>query len=452
MAYTKIWSIKTRLDSSLNYIVNPEKTKYHLDMEAAEDVEKYIRNDDKTEQGLYVKSFNCRKDAYKRMLKTQKKFGKHNRKNGVIAYHIVQSFKDFETTPEIAHQAGLEFAQRLFADNYEVVVATHLDQDHYHNHIIINSVSFKSGKKYRNNFKDYFGDIRGISDDICRKHCLSVIENPKHRGMKYAEAMAEKKGDSIRCQVRRDIDEIIKSSYTMKDFWRNLEKRGFVMKRFGAKYKFTSFVPPYGDRAIRLDKLGKHYTEEAIQERIIAARNGIQMASPSDMYKGGFDFDSQYKHYESKKLKGFVALYYHYLYLFGKIKKKQVPQRVSFYLRDEIVKLERYQKQFKFLYNNNIETVADLTAHHRKAEARIDELITQRKALYEERTEENTDEVKSKAKEINTELTTLRSELRMCKAIYSDVEKITQKKQQADSLQQQAEMEVMQNEHKRRSR
>lgn len=121
-------------------------------------------------------------------------------------------------------------------------------------------------------------------------------------------------------------------------------------------------------------------------------------------------------------------------------------------MRDEIVKLERYQKQFKFLYNNNIETVADLTEHHRKAEARIDELTTQRKQLYSERTEENADEIKNKAKEINTELTTLRSELRMCKAIYSDVEKIKQRKQQADSLQEQAEMEVMQNEHKRRSR
>ncbi len=136
MAYTKIWSIKTRLDCSLSYIVNPEKTKYRLDMEAVEDVEKYIRNNDKTEQGLYVKAFNCGRDAYKRMLKTQKKFGKYGRKNGVLAYHLVQSFKDFETTPEIAHQAGIEFAKKLFADNYEVVVATHLDQDHYHNHII----------------------------------------------------------------------------------------------------------------------------------------------------------------------------------------------------------------------------------------------------------------------------------------------------------------------------
>ena len=451
MAYTKIWSIKTRLDCSLSYIVNPEKTKYRLDMEAVEDVEKYIRNDDKTEQGLYVKAFNCGRDAYKRMLKTQKKFGKYGRKNGVLAYHLVQSFKDFETTPEIAHQAGIEFAKKLFADNYEVVVATHLDQDHYHNHVIINAVSFKSGKKYRNSFKDYFGDIRGVSDEICRKYCLSVIEQPKHKGMHYKEYMAEQTGDSSRSQVLRDIDEIIKSSYTMKEFWRNLEKRGFEIKRFGAKYKFISFIPPYGKKAIRLDKLGRHYTEEAIRERVIAARNGIQMASPSER-KGGFDFDRQYSHIAHKKLRGFTALYYHYLYLFGKIKKKQVPQRGSFFLRDEIAKLERYQKQFKFLYDNKIETLADLTAYHTRTENRISELTAQRKQLYAGRTEENEDAVKAKAKEINADLCALRSELRMCKAIYAESQNIPQKIQQAETLQRQAEMEVMQDEHKRRSR
>ena len=278
-----------------------------------------------------------------------------------------------------------------------------------------------------------------------------MIEHPKHKGMHYKEYMAEQTGDSIRSQVRRDIDEIIKSSYTMKEFWRNLEKRGFEMKRFGAKYKFISFIPPYGTKAIRLDKLGKQYTEEAIQQRVIAARNGIQMASSSER-KGGFDFDRQYSHIAHKKLRGFTALYYHYLYLFGKIKKKQVPQRVSFFLRDEIAKLERYQKQFKFLYGNKIETLADLTAYHTRTEHRIDELTAQRKQLYAGRTEENEAAVKAKAKEINAALCALRSELRMCKAIYAESQNIPQKIQQAETLQRQAEMEVMQDEHKRRSR
>ena len=67
------------------------------------------------------------------MLETQEAFGKSRRKNGVLAYHLVQSFKDFETTPEIAHKCGLELVERLFADKYEVMLATHLDHDHLHN-------------------------------------------------------------------------------------------------------------------------------------------------------------------------------------------------------------------------------------------------------------------------------------------------------------------------------
>ena len=76
MGYTKIWSIKTRLDTSLGYIENPEKTKYNLDLNAAEKVEKYIIDDKKTEKGLYVEAFNCGKDAYRRMIQTQERYGK----------------------------------------------------------------------------------------------------------------------------------------------------------------------------------------------------------------------------------------------------------------------------------------------------------------------------------------------------------------------------------------
>ena len=195
MAITKIWSVKSRLDTSLKYIANPDKTTLQPDIEAVEGVIKYIKNNDKTEQCKYVKAYNCTVDkAFSEMMETQEFFGKAGRKNSVLAYHLVQSFKDFETTPEIAHKCGLELAERLFADKYEVVVATHLDHKHLHNHIIINAVSYLDGYKYRNNFKDYFIDIRGISDAICRENCLSVIDHPQRRGMHYGEWLALKEG------------------------------------------------------------------------------------------------------------------------------------------------------------------------------------------------------------------------------------------------------------------
>ena len=454
MAITKIWTVKSRLDSSLNYIANPDKTSIKPDIDAVEGVIKYIKNEDKTENCLYVKAYSCTMDnPYADMIDTQEFFGKAGHKNAVLAYHLVQSFKDFETTPEIAHKCGLELAERLFADKYEVVVATHLDHKHLHNHLIINSVSYTDGYKYRNNFKDYFVDIRGISDAICIENCLSVIENPQRRGMHYAEWLALKEGrPTIRGSIRRDIDEIIKCSYTMEQFWNNLKKRDFVIHRKGPNIKYTSIIAPNAKCPMRLDNLGKGYSEAEILERIIATRNGIITAAPSEMPKRQYKFRGNIKNVKGKKLKGFVALYFHYLYLFKKIQRKQTPQRVSFFMRDEMIKFDRYQKQFKFLFTHNIETGEDLQKYQKDKEAEVEILITRRKNLYEERNDENCDEVKDQAKEINAELNELRKEIRLCKAIFKDSYKIAEKKRQALALQKQAEKEMRENEHKRRSR
>ena len=454
MAITKIWSVKSRLDTSLNYISNPDKTSVKPDIDAREGVIKYIKNKDKTEQCKFVSAFGCSEDyAFSDMVATQMMFERNRRKNGVVAYHIVQSFKDFETTPEIAHKCGQELVKRLFEGKYECVLATHLDHAHIHNHIIINATSYFDGTKYKNNFKDYFIDIRGISDQICRENCLSVIDKPQRRGMHYGEWLALKEGrPTIRGSIRRDIDEIIKCSYTMEQFWQNLKKRGFVIHRKGPNIKHTSIIAPNAKRPMRLDNLGKGYSEAEILERIIATRNGIITAAPSEMPKKQYKFRGNIKNVKGRKLKGFVALYFHYLYLFKKIQRKQTPQRVSFFMRDELIKFDRYQKQFKFLFSHGIETGEDLQKYQKDKEAEVEILITRRKKLYEERTDENCDEVKDQAKEINAELNELRKEIRLCKAVFKDSYKIAEKKRQALALQKQADKELRENEHKRRSR
>ena len=454
MAITKIWSVKSRLDTSLNYISNPDKTSVKPDIDAREGVIKYIKNKDKTEQCKFVSAFGCSEDyAFSDMVATQMMFERNRRKNGVVAYHIVQSFKDFETTPEIAHKCGQELVKRLFEGKYECVLATHLDHAHIHNHIIINATSYFDGTKYKNNFKDYFIDIRGISDQICRENCLSVIDKPQRRGMHYGEWLALKQGrPTIRGTIRRDIDEIIKCSYTMEQFWNNLKKRGFVIHRKGPNIKYTSIIAPNAKRPMRLDNLGKGYSEAEILQRIIATRNGIITAAPSEMPKKQYKFKGNLKNVKGKKLKGFIALYFHYLYLFKKIERKQTPQRVSFFMREEMIKFDRYQRQFKFLFSHDIETGEDLHKYQKDKETEVEILITQRKKLYEERTDENCDEVKEKAKEINAELNEIRKEIRLCKAIFKDSYKIAEKKRQALALQKQADKELRENEHKRRSR
>ena len=167
-----------------------------------------------------------------------------------------------ETTPELAHEAGVEFARRLLGDKYEAVICTHINKEHLHCHIVFNSVSFVDGVKYRNAFKDYFEDIRGISNEVSRKYGFSVIQ-PEGSGQHYAEWNAERSGKTtIRDLVRQDLDAAIAASFTFASLLDILRKRGYTVK-YGSNVKYTAVKPPGGARFLRLDSLGEDYTEEA---------------------------------------------------------------------------------------------------------------------------------------------------------------------------------------------
>lgn len=129
-------------------------------------------------------------------------------------------------TPEQAHAIGVEFAKRMFGERYEVVIGTHLDQAHTHNHIVINAVSFQDGKRYHSSPESYYGEIRAASDALCREHQLSVI-TPQEHGKAYAEWKAEKAGKpTLRSMIRADIDSVIENAYSFETFLLLLEKRG----------------------------------------------------------------------------------------------------------------------------------------------------------------------------------------------------------------------------------
>ena len=428
MATTKIWDIKGRVDTLINYAANPEKTegnKYtERQIQALHDIMDYASDDYKTERSLFVSGVNTTPDmAKQKMHQTKLRYGKMD---GIVAFHAIQSFKPGETTPDIAHEIGKRLAKEMWGDRFEVVIATHLNKEHLHNHFVINSVSFLDGMKYYDNTANY-NKMKRISDRLCYEYNLSVIENPKSKGKHYAEWLAEKNGyPTIRGQIRDEIDSIIEGSYTMQSFWKELKCRGYEVKNTG---KYIALKPTYAQKYIRLDKLGKYYTPDAINERIIAARNGIKLL---DINKPKPDYNAWLEKYEPIKLKGFKALYYHYLYLFGKIRKKETPQRVSFFLREELIKFERYQKQFHFLYDNDIETSGQLIEIKFESEYRISELTLQRSRLYHK------PDSKGEIADINTELKDLRAKVRMCNNILIDSERINEKYNEAQRLEQEA--------------
>ena len=149
MATTSIWAVKDNLNRVLNYASNPLKTKETdsgYEYEGLENVIDYAVNDDKTERQLYVSGLNCHPSTVLQQMEQTKRNA--HKEDGVLAFHAYQSFLPGEVTAETAHQIGLELAHQMWGDDFEVLVCTHTDKKHFHNHFVINSVSWQRTKDF----------------------------------------------------------------------------------------------------------------------------------------------------------------------------------------------------------------------------------------------------------------------------------------------------------------
>ncbi len=419
MATTAIWKVKGNVGQVVNYAANPDKTTLTTaDLQGLRDVMDYAIQDCKTEEQRYVSGVNCAPEiAREQMMMVKRQFGKEG---GITAFHGYQSFAPGEVTSEQAHEIGVELPQRLWGDKFQVVVATHLDREHIHNHFVLNSVSFVDGKKY-NDCKSTYAFMRQTSDQLCREHGLSVIEEPERgRTMSYDTWEAQQMGKPTWYgQIRRDVDACIARSFLFEHFLSNLKKQGYAVK-LG---KYIAVRPPGKERFVRLKTLGDDYTEEAIRERIRAhelpPRRSIPRPAPKRNYK------IQHK---PQKLTGFRALYFHYLYLLGKLKRPTASSRCRRYMTDEIIKFDRYVEQAKLLMKYRIDTWEQLSMLEEAVQSELDALCNQRKGLYTARRKNPTDTDLSPAiLSINRSIRTLRLELKVCGRIEADGPAIRQK-------------------------
>ena len=261
MAYTSIIPV-SRLDNSITYIRNKDKTtKKGQSAGSLEEAIDYAMNRDKTERSIFEDAIGCVcETAYQDMVATKKRYHKMD---GVQGFHLVQSFAKGEVTPELAHRIGMELAKRLLQGKYEAVITTHLNTEHYHNHIVFNSVSMEDGKKYHSNSRSYYEDVRKASDALCLKYGLSVIEPKNGKGKSYAQWMAEQDGKPTwRTSIRLDIRDAVAESFTWKQFLEQMKQRGYQWK---LNRKYIALKAPGMERYIRLRSLGKHYSEESMQ-------------------------------------------------------------------------------------------------------------------------------------------------------------------------------------------
>ena len=449
MAVTSIWPTKGRVDQVINYARNPEKTTERSFGEQAalhtiDGVVEYAADEMKTEQRSYVSCLNCREDtAAAQFMETKRFWGKLD---GRVCYHGYQSFKADEVTAETAHEIGVKLAQELWGDRFEVVIATHCNTGHYHNHFVINSVSFTDGYKFYNSHADY-ARMREVSDRLCREFAISVIENPGGRGKHYGEWLAEKNGKPTRKgSIRADIDRAILASTTERDFIRVMTEMGYVFKtrgESGAPLKYPALKPPDAKGYFRFHKLGEGYTLEEIKERIL---QNVRRQIPFPEAERTSVRRCRMRGKPTKKLTGLRALYFRYCYELHIIEKHPASvKRVSFLLREDVARLNRLDAETRFLGRAGIETIGELTAYREKAAAQMTALTNRRQTLRNQLRRLSrqgdtlaADAVRAQIKDVSQRLKTLRKEVVLCDGI---AQRSGQVKENLELLKKQQEIE-----------
>lgn len=247
MAITKIHPIKATLNFAIDYITDTKKT----------------------DEQILVSTNKCHSvSAHTQFLKRREE---QNTRGNVLARHLIQSFLPGETTPEIAHQIGLELCEKILKGEYEFILSTHIDKGHIHNHIIFNNVNMATGKCYQSNKRSYH-QIRYQSDKLCKEYNLSVIDEYyerfkkkyKSNGKSWYENEQAKNGSSWKSKLQFDIDRMIAQSKDWAEFTQKMTELGYEIK-YG---KHIAFKQNGKERFTRAKTIGADYTEDRIKKRI----------------------------------------------------------------------------------------------------------------------------------------------------------------------------------------
>ena len=410
MATTGFWPVKGHLRDVLVYADNPDKTTdpAYVDEDLRQTLQ-YAAADRKTDRQMYVSALNCPKQqAYEWMTETKKRFGKMG---GNVAYHGYQSFRTGEVTPQEAHEIGLETARRLWGDSYEVLVTTHLNTDNLHNHFVVNSVSFRTGRKYENHQRDHYR-LREISDELCREHGLSVIERPSRRSESYAEWRLHQNGQCTRKDIlRMDFEEALSKALDLDNLYDLMEQRGYTVYLHS---KYPSFLPEGGKKPLRLKRNGKSLTEddlEALLDESLTDPDSVIISHK--VYKPNIPYGKQH---------GFKALYLSWMYVLGILGQgKQITYRVPY---AELQKFEQYKRQQEYIDKYGIDTDIQLADRMKALKTEEADLTGKRAALRLEKRKGTA--AKEDVSALTARLCAVRKELDICGKIAANAPRMKQ--------------------------
>lgn len=416
MATTGLWKVTSRLDKVIEYISDAEKTHNEEFLKSLHNVIDYAKADYKTEKQYYVSSLNCGVEtAFEEMIQTKKGY---NKVNGILGYHGFQSFKEGEVTPELAHEIGVRLAEEMWGDRFEVIISTHLNTNHIHNHFVLNSVSFKDGKKYYDK-RETQAELRHISDSLCAEYGLSVLEEKPCRNSRinyanYYKGMVAR--STYHSTSKEDVDRAIGQAYDYKDFLNLLRAMNYtVTVRYG---KISIIRPPY-KRNIRIERaFGEEYSINNIIERIKTTHLQREVfINAKNVYKKFLNKPQNKKN----KVGGIYGLYMYYCYLLNVYPQEHPTKRISPAIRADVRKMDMLAEEARMLSSKKIKTYKELNEYKIYLENNMNDLKEKREIINlrsrKIESKEEKENLQQTILELNMEISSLRKEIGLCKDI-----------------------------------
>ena len=312
----------------------------------------------------------------------------------------------------------------MWGDEYQIVVTTHLNTENVHNHIVVNSVSFKTGRKFENHVSDHYR-LREISDAICDERGKSVLKEAAFYGGEKGTYWAHQKGQlTHRDILRRDVDEAIAHCATYNSFARYLRGLGYEFRR-DAYGNNPSVIAPGWTRAVRLKSLGPQYTPEAIHDRLLANHSKPELYCIIYPQRKRTPLMAiEYAYREARKMDGLQLIFAIFLELLkvctgnNLAENKVLP--LSPLLREEVRKLDQYIEDHQFLCDCHIDTAEELSAFQASTTAKLAELEKQREQIrnrIRRAPETEKAQLKEQAKALTSQITPLRKQLKIADRI-----------------------------------
>ena len=337
----------------------------------------YITDEEKTQYGALVGSHNCNVDSVlQEMLATKRKFGKIDKRQG---YHFIISFKKQEVRPETAMEITQKFVERYFGDDFQCLYATHDNTEHVHSHILFNSVSWRTGKKYRYEKGDWAREIQPIVNELCKEYGLSIQDIEIG-----AEEKSLKKWDKTKQgifkwnhQISLDVEDSISFATGYENFLKLMELKGYEVKQKNGE----TFLKPMGEkRFIRLTDISGDYTKETIERKIENSIryeiNKIENRTPRII-----GCRKNYRKYipPTSYQKVFIAK----MYRTGQLKRKPYSQMWKY--REEVARFEKLQSQYLYLCKYSVRSVEELKNRKEDISIHMAALDEERHQIYKKR-------------------------------------------------------------------